>query len=328
MRINCRVPVCFSSVQVPVASRSYTQITLDQTIAGDVASYNVDHARQSHLLNYFEEATYCRAPFCQGALTVVPGSISTRVVLTIADADANGNATDAFAAAARNITAAATALSTKSVDALSLLLNQTVTQATPAVVSRVSGIDVHIVFSIPDANQSGATTFATVAAAANDLASQPIISSLLNASAIWTSPVVVNIPPVVSTRAAPPPAIHTKTHPAAIAILIGLLVAANFAIMCACLWRKRNDTAREELLAEAKARRQEHEQGETELAQSEDGHRSAGTEPSNVTDETAVHTSRAPLAEHAKERVREERKIEAATRKHSPSYEVHAREDV
>ena len=82
-------------------------------------------------------------------------------------------------------------------------------------------------------------------------------------------------------------------------------------------------------MAEAKARRQEREQGETELAQSEDGHRSAGTEPSNATDETAEHTSRrAPLAEHAKERVREERKSEAATRKHSISYEVQAREDV
>ena len=107
--------------------------------------------------------------------------------------------------------------------------------------------------------------------------------------------------------------------------MVGVLVAANLAIACACLWRKRHDAARQdqELLAEAKARCQERE-GETELSANE--YVSLPPSAAPPPHYEAEHTPRA-LAEHTKERVREERQSEAM-RKHASSYVIKAREEV
>ena len=86
------------------------------------------------------------------------------------------------------------------------------------------------------------------------------------------------------------------------------------AIACMRLWRSlgRQDTARKQLLAEARERREERE-GEMELT---------GAPPSREA------TARALAGEHTNERVREEREQKVRSAAHSKSFVIESREDV
>ena len=322
--LDCRVPSCHSALSVSPGGSS-TVVVFHQTITGDAASHAMDRSR---LEEFYSVQTDCRPPFCLASIYYLAASINIRVVLDIPDSPAGSDASNSSSTAA-TVKAAASALTAQPIAALSTMMNETVVSTSPPVISRLRRIDVGVVLSFPGSDTNA--TVVAVMAATHTLASRPsAITSLLNATLISTSPVVMAhaiVPLVVSSGPAPPPMIRTKTHPAAIAILISLLVAANFTILCACLWRKRHDAPRQELLAEAKTRLREREQGETELVHSEDAYRSSGTENANAKDETAEHMS-APLAEHAKERVREDRRSEAASRKHASSYVTEAREHV
>ena len=294
--IDCRVPRCHSSLSL-VADQLTTTVILHQVIAGDAASLSTQRARE--LADFYSDVTDCRVPFCQATLAVVTGSIKLRILLSIPDSP-NGPSTVSSTAA--TVTTAANALAARPVDELSAMMNETVVSTSLPVVSRARLLNVSVVLSIPDAASSGdasdnaSPTVATITAAANAVANRPTaIASLLNATVISTSPVVVGravVPLVVSTTTST--GRGTPMDVILFALLIALMVTL---VACARLWRGRQDwcaplalTTQKQLLVGGS----QHE-GEAELTSSP----------------TASEHRPVTRASLAKERVREERRQES-----------------
>ena len=251
---DCRVPACQSTLAI-VPGGLITAIILHQTITGETAS--MSWLRQNRLLNFYSEQTGCRVPLCQASMTYVAGSISMRVMLAIPDVPAGSTASSN----ASSITAAANVLAARPINALSAMMNETVVSTSPPVVNRVRRIDVRLVLSIPDSETN--VTVAAVMAAVNTLASQPTaVASLLNATLISTSSVVLGHAVLPLIVGAPPPplaAIRSTVRPTTVIgivtpIVVVLIIA--IAIAFACFRRSMLPVARQELLAEAKERQE------------------------------------------------------------------------
>ena len=259
---GCRVPLCHSSLTI---SPNYfsTSVVLQQTFASDASSFSPQ--RLSRFKEEYCIRTGCRVPFCQAALAIVAGSVGLRVLLAIPDALAGSNGSSNESSTAAAVAAAANALAAQPLSAISAMMNETVVSSSSPVVSRVRRIDVQVVLSIPDADASTASTVASVTAAANTLVAQPTaVASLLNATVISTSPVVIGhavVPLVVST----PPANIARNASGRPTTIIGVVVPivvlliVSTAIAYACYRRQAILATREELLAEEK-RRQESDQ--------------------------------------------------------------------
>ena len=322
--IGCRVPFCYLSLNLPTARRS-TMVTLHQTIIGDSASF--DPQRQRSMLETYNVLTDCRPPFCIGTLSIAAGSINVRVVLDIPDTPTSSLPSSNALSTAAAVKTAASALAAQPLSALSTMIDETVVSTSSPVVSRVRRIDARLVLAIPDANADATALVASINASVIALAAAPAaVESVMNATVVSTTPIAVMygvvVPLVVSTWV--PPASQSRATPIAIVVLLGLLFVALIAIVCAYLVRVgQQDGARKELLMEAKSRRHEREQGETELANKIE---LAGAPPEATGPEHQQHV----LAEHAKERVRAERMQEAleASRKERASSYMEAHEDV
>ena len=304
-RTGCRVPFCHSSLDLFDGGLS-TTVVLRQAITGDAAS--LTSWRRRRLKEFYTLHTGCRVPFCQATLQIVSGSIDIRVVLDIPDSPAQSNASSNTSYTTAAVAAAARTLAAQPISALSAMMNETVVSTSSPVVSRMRRIDVRLVMSIPDASTDANATVAAITASASALAAQPSgVAALLNATVISTSPVVVGhavVPLVVSAgRGAPMDVLLTALFGAVILL----------AIACMRLWRSlgRQDTARKQLLAEARERRAERE-GEMELT---------GAPLSREA------TARV-LGEHTNERVREEREQKVRSAARSKSFVVESRADV
>ena len=306
---GCRVPSCQSSLTLNDGGPS-TNVVLHQSIAGDAASLTI--WSQTRLQEFYNVHLGCRAPFCIGTLDLVAGSISMSMVLDIPDAPAGRIAYNASSTAAA-VTAAARALAAQPMAVLSAMMNETVVSTSLPVVRRVRRIDIQLVMSIPDANVNANATVAAITASANTLATQSTpVASLLNATVISTSPVVVGhavVPLVVSDTSTALAGHGIPMDVILFALLIAVLVVV---VACARLVRGRQDWCAPLSLTTQKQGENEAFRwaypGETELYSSE-------------------QTPRA-LSEHAQERLREERQQEARSAQHSSSYVMESREDV
>ena len=256
-KTGCRIPSCQSLLTL-VDGGPTTSVVLHQTFASDATSFSPQRLRR------FKEEycirTGCRAPFCQARLDITTGN-SVRVMLDIPDVPAGSTASNTSSTAA-SVTAAARALAARPVAELSAMMNETVVSTSSPVVRQVRRFDVRVVLSIPDANSNANATVAAITASANALTDHPVaIAALPNATVFSTSPVVVAhavVPLVV-------PAAQEGLQPGDIpmdVVLTALLVAAMMlALACVRLWRWYGckDVARKQLLAEARARREERE---------------------------------------------------------------------
>ena len=237
IELGCRAPFCYSSLSM-VAMHTSTTVALHQTISGDQVSFTPQ--RQQRLQEAYCVHTGCRVPFCEATLHWVPGSIEVSVLLDIPDAHVGSappvNASLSTAAA---VTAAATALSSQPVGTISTVLNETVVSTSSAVTRTVRRFEVELILSIPNAHAGPAntsTTVGTIMAAADVLTAQPsAVASVVNATVISTSPVVV-ADAIVALAVAPASRssivlLSGRASPVA-SIMLGLLALILLAIAC------------------------------------------------------------------------------------------------